>query len=288
MDTQIVTRIAASPGTPEHPGTRDLRCSAPRSPSAGSRWAFVQPYRLTLLHPHGQGFWWLVDRAAAARRRRRRALRARRRPPAPRRPGGRQWSPVARWCTGCSRRAFLLLGLIMLAEAIVGEEVWRAAPPGGVYLWPGIALRARRPDVARDDVLHELGDPHGRPRRLGAGADGRWARAELGLATGKLHSRWWRLAAPVGLVVSGAAFLVHEQNSWYFARSAFLHHLIGWTLDRSRRLFPLALVVPAALGRRSRPAFALTIVALAVMLFSDRDLAPVFGHLSPLAGAPHR
>jgi hypothetical protein len=25
-----------------------------------------------------------------------------------------------------------------------------------------------------------------------------------------------------------------------------------------------------------------------VMLFSDRDLAPVFGHLSPLAGAPHR
>jgi hypothetical protein len=25
-----------------------------------------------------------------------------------------------------------------------------------------------------------------------------------------------------------------------------------------------------------------------VMLFSDRDLAPVFGHLSPLAGPPHR
>jgi ABC-type polysaccharide/polyol phosphate export permease len=20
----------------------------------------VQPYRITLLHPHGQGFWWLV------------------------------------------------------------------------------------------------------------------------------------------------------------------------------------------------------------------------------------
>jgi hypothetical protein len=26
---------------------------------AGSIWAFVQPYRVTLLHPHGQGFWWL-------------------------------------------------------------------------------------------------------------------------------------------------------------------------------------------------------------------------------------
>ena len=27
---------------------------------AGLVWAIVQPYRLTLLHPHYQGFWWLV------------------------------------------------------------------------------------------------------------------------------------------------------------------------------------------------------------------------------------
>ena len=27
---------------------------------AGLVWAIVQPYRVTLLHPHGQGFWWLV------------------------------------------------------------------------------------------------------------------------------------------------------------------------------------------------------------------------------------
>ena len=27
---------------------------------AGVVWAFVQPYWITLLHPHGQGFWWLV------------------------------------------------------------------------------------------------------------------------------------------------------------------------------------------------------------------------------------
>jgi hypothetical protein len=26
---------------------------------AGVIWAIVQPWRLTLLHPHGQGFWWL-------------------------------------------------------------------------------------------------------------------------------------------------------------------------------------------------------------------------------------
>ena len=23
-------------------------------------WAIAQPYRITLLHPHGQSFWWLV------------------------------------------------------------------------------------------------------------------------------------------------------------------------------------------------------------------------------------
>jgi hypothetical protein len=26
---------------------------------AGLIWAIAQPYRLTILHPHGQGFWWL-------------------------------------------------------------------------------------------------------------------------------------------------------------------------------------------------------------------------------------
>jgi hypothetical protein len=28
---------------------------------AGVAWGFLQPYRLTLLHPHGQGFWWLLS-----------------------------------------------------------------------------------------------------------------------------------------------------------------------------------------------------------------------------------
>jgi hypothetical protein len=32
----------------------------PLTVAAGLVWAIVQPYRLTLLHPHGQGFWWLV------------------------------------------------------------------------------------------------------------------------------------------------------------------------------------------------------------------------------------
>jgi hypothetical protein len=32
----------------------------PLTVAAGVIWAIVQPYRLTLLHPHHQGFWWLA------------------------------------------------------------------------------------------------------------------------------------------------------------------------------------------------------------------------------------
>jgi hypothetical protein len=27
----------------------------------GVIWALLQPYRITLLHPYGQGFWWLLS-----------------------------------------------------------------------------------------------------------------------------------------------------------------------------------------------------------------------------------
>jgi hypothetical protein len=32
----------------------------PATSAAGLIWAILQPYRLTLLHPRGQGFWWLM------------------------------------------------------------------------------------------------------------------------------------------------------------------------------------------------------------------------------------
>ncbi len=32
----------------------------PLTSLGGFVWAIVQPYRITLLHPHHQGFWWLV------------------------------------------------------------------------------------------------------------------------------------------------------------------------------------------------------------------------------------
>jgi hypothetical protein len=31
----------------------------PTTALAGVVWAIAQPYRVTLLHPRGQGFWWL-------------------------------------------------------------------------------------------------------------------------------------------------------------------------------------------------------------------------------------
>lgn len=190
-------------------------------------------------------------------------------------------SEMVHWLFGMG---VLILGLLMLAEVIVGREVW-AKRPWRAYLWPGLAFGlgvAMWPVMTffTNSAIHMV-------------AHGAWAQAlmvmggaELGLARGKLHSRWWKLATPVGIAVSGAAFLVHEQNGWFFARSAFLHHLVGWTL-LGMALLPLALVFrPRSVLLRT--AFALSVVALSVMLFSDRDLAPVFGHLSPLAGPQHR
>jgi hypothetical protein len=124
-------------------------------------------------------------------------------------------------------------------------------------------------------------------------AHGSWAEvlmlaggAELALVRGRLRSPLWRLTWPLAFVVTGTAFIVHEQNPWFFARSAFLHHLLGWTFIVAA-LFPLLLVWrPRSVALRT--GFALMIMTFSVMLFADRDIAPVFGHLSPLAGAPHR
>ena len=190
-------------------------------------------------------------------------------------------SEMVHWFFGMG---ILFLGLLMVAELIVGPEIWRRRA-WRVYLWPGLAFGLgvlMWPVMAffTNSAIHMV-------------AHGVWAQglmlmgaAELGLAKGKLTSRWWKLATPIGIALSGVAFLVHEQNSWFFARSAFLHHLVGWTLVFAS-LFPLALVFrPRSVVLQT--AFALSVVALAVMLFADRDLAPVFGHLSPLAGPPHR
>ena len=42
-------------------GPRRVPAPGPLAAAAGVGWALVQPWRLTLLHPMGQGFWWLVS-----------------------------------------------------------------------------------------------------------------------------------------------------------------------------------------------------------------------------------
>jgi hypothetical protein len=179
---------------------------------------------------------------------------------------------------------FLVLGLCLLGESIVGTEVWRMRA-WRAYLWPGVlfamgVLMWPVMTFFTNSTIHMLAHGSWAELLMFAGA------VELALVRGKISSPWWRLATVLAFLGSGAALLVHEQNSWSFQRSAFLHHLMGWTLV-------LAAVVPLARCVRPRSvvfgsAFALTFVALAVMLYCDRDLAPVFGHLSPLAGVPHR
>jgi hypothetical protein len=49
----------------EAPRTRSIRARAvsslgPLTILAGLTWALLQPYRLTLLHPRGESFWWLA------------------------------------------------------------------------------------------------------------------------------------------------------------------------------------------------------------------------------------
>jgi len=59
MSTQLVRELPAERG---YAGARArvITLLGPLTVAAGVVWAIVQPYRLTLLHPRGQGFWWLV------------------------------------------------------------------------------------------------------------------------------------------------------------------------------------------------------------------------------------
>ena len=179
---------------------------------------------------------------------------------------------------------FLILSLCLLAEAIVGTNVWRRRA-WRAYLWPGVAflmgvLMWPVMVLFTSSTIHML-------------AHGVWAQVmmlagavQLALARGKLRSPYWELTMALTFAVSGAAFLVHEQNGWLFQRSSFLHHALGWTMI-------VATVFP--LGRAFRPragvfniGYALTFVTVTVLLYCDRDVAPIFGHLADLAGAPRR
>ena len=175
----------------------------------------------------------------------------------------------------------LLIGLLLVAEAIVGPEVfrrraWRA------YLFPAIVVASSVGlwiivVFSTFSTMHLLAHALWAQAALVAGA------VELAVVRGKLKSPNWSLVPGFALLVSGLAFLVHEQNPWLYSRSAFLHHAIGWMLVVVA-LFPLG----QALRPRQvvwRAGFALTFVLLAILLFADRDAAPIFGRYG-LGGGP--
>jgi hypothetical protein len=58
MSTQLITERAALRARSAR--ARMIGLLGPLTMLGGVVWAFLQPYRLTLLHPHGQGFWWLL------------------------------------------------------------------------------------------------------------------------------------------------------------------------------------------------------------------------------------
>jgi hypothetical protein len=57
MSTQLVTESAALRRSSR---ARTISALGPLTMLVGVAWAFLQPYRITLLHPHGQSFWWLA------------------------------------------------------------------------------------------------------------------------------------------------------------------------------------------------------------------------------------
>jgi hypothetical protein len=186
---------------------------------------------------------------------------------------------IAHWLAAS---AALLLGLILLSEVIVGSEVfrrrrWRAylwpslALVGGILLWVIVAF-------STFSTMHLLAHAVWAQVAMIAGA------VQLAIVRGKLTSTRWPLVIAGGIFLCGLAFVIHEQNAWLYSRAAFLHHAIGWTLivaalfPLGQALWPRRVVFPAG--------FALTWVAIAVLLFAARDAAPIFGHLSDTAGGP--
>jgi hypothetical protein len=54
---QLKTKARAAPTV----RVRIVLAIGPLTALAGVAWAVLQPWRLTFLHPHGQGFWWLLS-----------------------------------------------------------------------------------------------------------------------------------------------------------------------------------------------------------------------------------
>jgi hypothetical protein len=175
----------------------------------------------------------------------------------------------------------LFVGLLLISELIVGREVFRRRAWRG-YLFPSLIVVSSVflwliAIFSTFSTMHLLAHAVWAQAALVAGA------VELAVVRGKLRHPAWSLVPAFALLVSGIAFLLHEQNAWLYSRSAFLHHAIGWMLVVVA-LFPLGRAIqPSRMVWRM--GYALTFVLLAVFLYADRDAAPIFGRFG-IGGGP--
>lgn len=58
MNAELVTELEVP--VQRTRAARVVSALGPITALAGIVWAIAQPYRITLLHPHGEGFWWLL------------------------------------------------------------------------------------------------------------------------------------------------------------------------------------------------------------------------------------
>ena len=59
MSTHTATHVEPATGALTL-RARIVSSLGPLTVAGGIAWAIVQPWRITLLHPGGQGFWWLI------------------------------------------------------------------------------------------------------------------------------------------------------------------------------------------------------------------------------------
>ena len=167
----------------------------------------------------------------------------------------------------------LLLGLVLVSEVVAGTRAFRRRP-WRAYLFPSLALSSGVllwviTIFSTFSTMHLIAHALWPEAAMVAGG------VQLAVVRGKLSSSRWSLVTATALLVCGTAFLLHEPNPWLYSRGAFLHHVIGWMLVVAA-LFPI--------GQALRPrwplwraGFALTFILLALLLFADRDAAPIFG-----------
>ncbi len=61
MNTQVATKADPTPRARRSARALAVLTLGPVVVLAGLVWTLLQPYRITLLDPAGQGFWWLLS-----------------------------------------------------------------------------------------------------------------------------------------------------------------------------------------------------------------------------------